>query len=135
MKKMLSIATAMIIVLAVAVPAARADSDNAGAAALGFFLGAMTTSPRVAFGSPSETFYQPRARIIIPVPGERDHFEGHRSYRDGREHDRGHWRPRRHTNRSWHRYDRHRQHARRDWHRHDAHWGENRGWHHRRDDD
>ena len=73
MKKILSIAAAVTLVAAIASPAAQAHDNDAAATALGFFLGAMVTSPQVAYSAPPPVVYRSRTRVFVPAPREREH--------------------------------------------------------------
>ena len=112
MKKLVAIATAGILAAAVAAPAAYADNDELGAAALGFFIGSVTAQP--------QRTYRSRMRVVIPAPRVTQRhayaWRGHRYHGERRD---------RHHERHWgHRH-------------HEHHWGrrerDRHGWHQRRD--
>lgn len=120
MKRALLIAAAFLLVLAMAVPSAWADGDDAGSAALGFFLGTVIGSPRVIYTEPPsvvygppQVAYPPPPAVVVPAPGD-DGYAPPPVYYQRYDDDGPRWRGEWHRDERWHR----------DWHR---------AWHH--DDD
>ncbi|MEJ2686903.1 MAG: hypothetical protein P8124_06775 [Gammaproteobacteria bacterium] len=113
MKRTAFVAAALVAVLVGVPRPAHADGDDAGAAALGFFLGAMVAPPAVVYERPP--------RVIVRGPG-RDYDRYRRPpvyYYQLRDYPRHGWHERRHhRHRHWQQYRHPHMHR----------------WHHRDDD-
>lgn len=74
MNKSLMAAGALSVALIAAAPAAQADSDDFGSAALGFVLGTMVGPPAVVYTAPPTVIYTPPPRYVAPPP---DYYGGY----------------------------------------------------------
>lgn len=81
MKKVLWAAAALMLVFAAATPSAWADGDDAGAAALGFFLGTMVQPPNVVYSvpppvvyGPPQVIYENPPAVVVPAPDYDDGY-------------------------------------------------------------
>lgn len=106
MKKLLSITAAAMLSVALLTPAAAyADGgDNAGAAALGFFVGALVGQASQGYQPPPRVVYRPRVRYVAPREWHREHHWDHRPhYRrfDHHRYNRGWGHDHRFANRGW----------------------------------
>lgn len=121
MKAFLPVAAAAILSLAAIAPAAHAEDGNnaAGAAALGFFVGALVGQASQPYATAPRVSYRPGVRVVVPQGRYHRGYGWHR-HRDYRNYAYRQRAPRRFGHHDFHQR----------WH-HDSHGYQSR-WHHAR---